>query len=155
VRSRKSDDWPYSNTVSREHFRTLSPSTERHIINLTTLGRITHAFDSVIRLDSVRGLSGTMLRHSLPTFLTLGRCGFVGVAVPAWISKLKRALRWVAERAAIRTEFSRAKVTVDLLRMAQATIRLDALDAEIDAAEEAKSGKRLARRGEKLRRSNV
>ena len=76
-----------------------------------------------------------MIAHSLPTFPTLGRCGVVGVAVLTWISKLKRAHPWVSERAAIRTEFSRAKVTVDLLRMAQATIRLDALDAEIDAVE--------------------
>jgi hypothetical protein len=30
---------------------------------------------------------------------------------------------------------------VDLLRMAEAIVRLDALDAEIDAAEEAKSEK--------------
>ncbi len=96
-----------------------------------------------------------MMRHYLPKFPTLGRGRAVGVAVMTWISKLKRAHRWVSERAAIRTEFSRAKVTVDLLRMARATIRLDALDAEIDAFEKAKSGKRLASRGEELRRSNL
>jgi hypothetical protein len=45
------------------------------------------------------------------------------------------------ERAAIKAEVTRAKETVDLLRMAEAIVRLDALDAEIDAAEEAKSEK--------------
>jgi hypothetical protein len=90
-----------------------------------------------------------MTRHSLPTFPTLAGCGVVGVAVLTWISKLKRAYRWVSERAAIRTEFRRAKETVDLLRMAQATIRLDALDAEIDAVEKAKSGKRSTMKSER------
>jgi hypothetical protein len=77
----------------------------------------------------------------LPTFLALCRCRDVSVAVQTWISKLERA-RWASERAAIRTEFSRAKEPVDLLRMAKATIQLDALDAEIDAAD---SGRRRFR----------
>ena len=49
--------------------------------------------------------------------------------------------RWASERAAIKAKVTRAKETVDLLRMAEAIVRLDALDAEIDAAEEAKSEK--------------
>lgn len=96
-----------------------------------------------------------MTRHSLPTFPTLGRCGVVGVAVLTWISKLKRAHRWVSERAAIRTEFRRAKETVDLLRLAQATIRLDALDAEFDAVEKAKSGKHSTTKQEGVSRGSI
>jgi hypothetical protein len=80
-----------------------------------------------------------MTRFSLPTFPALCRFGDISEAVRTWISKLERGKRWASERATIKAEVTRAKETVDLLRMAQAIVRLDALDAEIDAAEKAKS----------------
>jgi hypothetical protein len=45
--------------------------------------------------------------------------------------------RWAIERAAIKAEVGQAKETVDLLRMAHAVTRLDALDAEIEAVKKA------------------
>jgi hypothetical protein len=72
-----------------------------------------------------------MRRFSLPTFPhSVASDG----AVRAWISKLERAKRWVSERAAIKAEVTRAKETIDLLGMAKAITRLDALEAEIEAA---------------------
>jgi hypothetical protein len=56
-------------------------------------------------------------------------------------TNLQRARRWAAEREAIKTEVNQAKETVDLLRMAHAITRLDALDAEIGAVQQAKSVK--------------
>jgi hypothetical protein len=82
-----------------------------------------------------------MIRFPLPTFPTLCHFGDIREAVRTWISKRQRGKRWASERAAIKAEVTRAKETVDLLRMAEAIVRLDALDAEIDAAEEAKSEK--------------
>jgi hypothetical protein len=82
-----------------------------------------------------------MIRFSPPTFPALCCFGDISDAVRTWISKLQREKRWASERAAIKAEVTRAKETVDLLRMAEAIVRLDALDAEIDAAEEAKSEK--------------
>jgi hypothetical protein len=83
-----------------------------------------------------------MTRFSLRTFPALCRFGDVNEAARTWISKLERAKRWAFERAAIKAEVTRAKETVDLLRMAHAITRLDALDAEIDAVTESESGKR-------------
>ena len=82
-----------------------------------------------------------MIRFPLPTFPALYRFGDISKAVRTWISKIQREKRWASERAAVKAEVTRAKETVDLLRMAEAIVRLDALDAEIDAAEEAKSEK--------------
>jgi hypothetical protein len=72
---------------------------------------------------------------------TLRRRGDLSGAVQPWILKLERAKTWASERAAIKAEVTRAKETVDLLRMAEATVRLDALEAEIEAVEKAESGK--------------
>jgi hypothetical protein len=49
--------------------------------------------------------------------------------------KLERKRRWAAERAAIKAEGKRAKETVDLIGIARAITRLDALEAEIEAVE--------------------
>ena len=82
-----------------------------------------------------------MIRFSLATFL-LTYCADrdVGRGLRLRLSKLERAKRWAYERAAIKTEVSQAKETVDLLRMAHAITRLDTLDAEIEAAKKAESG---------------
>ena len=84
-----------------------------------------------------------MIRFSLATFL-LTYCADrdVGRGLRLRLSKLERAKRWAYERAAIKTEVSQAKETVDLLRMAHAITRLDALDAEIEATKKVESGKR-------------
>jgi hypothetical protein len=49
--------------------------------------------------------------------------------------ELEREKQWAAERAVIQAEVSRAKETVDLIRMARAFTELDALEAEIEAVE--------------------
>jgi hypothetical protein len=49
--------------------------------------------------------------------------------------ELERKKQWAAERAVIQAEVSRAKETVDLIRMARAFTELDALEAEIEAVE--------------------
>jgi hypothetical protein len=49
--------------------------------------------------------------------------------------ELERKKQWAAERAVIQAEVSRAKETVDLIRMARAFTELDALEAEIEAFE--------------------
>jgi hypothetical protein len=75
-------------------------------------------------------------------FPALFRLGDLSKAISQWISKAERAKRWASERAAIKAEVTQAKETVDLLRMAWAITRLDALDAEIDACQrKAKSEK--------------
>jgi hypothetical protein len=56
-------------------------------------------------------------------------------------TKSQRAKRWAYERAAIKAEVSQAKETVDLVRMAHAITRLDALYTEIEAVKTARSGK--------------
>jgi hypothetical protein len=53
----------------------------------------------------------------------------IGGSVRPWILKLERTSRWAAERAAIKAEIKRAKETVDLIGIAQAFTRLDALEA--------------------------
>jgi len=49
--------------------------------------------------------------------------------------ELERKTQWAAERAVIQAEVSRAKETVDLIRMARAFTELDALEVEIEAVE--------------------
>jgi hypothetical protein len=70
----------------------------------------------------------------LSIFPALFRLGGLSKAIWQW-------KRWASERVAIRAEVTRAKETVDLLRMARAITRLDALDAEIDAVRRAKRRK--------------
>jgi hypothetical protein len=41
--------------------------------------------------------------------------------------------RWTSQEAAIKAEINEAKNTFDLLRMADAIVRLDALQAEMEA----------------------
>jgi hypothetical protein len=67
----------------------------------------------------------------LSIFPALFRLGDLSKAISQWISKAEQAKRWASERAAIKAEVTQAKETVDLLRMARAITRLDALDAEI------------------------
>ena len=74
-----------------------------------------------------------MTRFFLSIFPPPFRLGDLSKAIRQLISKAERAMRWAFERAAIKVEVTRAKETVDLLRMARAITRLDALDAEIDA----------------------
>ena len=74
-----------------------------------------------------------MTRFFLSIFPVLFRLGDLSKAIWQWISEAERAKRWAFERAAIKAEVTQAKETVDLLRMAWAITRLDALDAEIDA----------------------
>ena len=62
----------------------------------------------------------------LSKFPAFFRLGDLSKAIWQW-------KRWASERAAIKAEVTQAKETVDLLRMARAITRLDALDAEIDA----------------------
>jgi hypothetical protein len=45
--------------------------------------------------------------------------------------------RWASQEAAIKAEINEAKNTLDLIRMAHAIARLDALHAEIEAASKA------------------
>jgi hypothetical protein len=69
--------------------------------------------------------------------LLLALCGRadIGRAVRSRILRLERASRWAAERATIKAEVKRAKETVDLIGIARATTRLDALEAEIEPVE--------------------
>ena len=67
-----------------------------------------------------------MTSFFLSIFPALLRLGDLSKAIWQW-------KRWASERAAIKSEVTQAKETVDLLRMAWAITRLDALDAEIDA----------------------
>ena len=48
--------------------------------------------------------------------------------------KQEQISRWASQEAAIKTEINEAKDTLDLMRMATATSRLDALHAEMEAA---------------------
>ena len=52
-----------------------------------------------------------------------------------------RTRRWAADRAAIQAEVKRAKETVDLIGIARAITRLDALEAEIDAVQKTEASK--------------
>jgi hypothetical protein len=77
------------------------------------------------------------MRPSLAFTLLLALCSRTDIrgAAQPWILKLERTRRWAAERAAIKAEVKRAKKTADLIGMARAVTRLDALEAEIDAVE--------------------
>jgi hypothetical protein len=76
-----------------------------------------------------------VIHHSLALLLAVCSRADIGGAVRPWISKLERTSRWAAERAAIKAEIKRAKETFDLIGLAQAFTRLDALEAEIEAVE--------------------
>jgi hypothetical protein len=88
-------------------------------------------------------LGVTMIHPSLALLLTLCSRTEIGAPVRPWITKLERARRWAAERAAIKAEVKQAKEKVDLIGIARATTRLDALEAEIKAVEKAKSVNRI------------
>ena len=48
--------------------------------------------------------------------------------------KPEQATPWSSQEAAIKVEITEAKKTIDLIRMAQAIARLDALHSEMEAA---------------------
>ena len=75
--------------------------------------------------------------------LLLAVCGRADIngTVRPWILKLERTRRWAADRAAIKAEVKRAKETVDLIGIARAITRLDALEAEIDAVQKTEASK--------------
>jgi len=76
-----------------------------------------------------------MIHSSLAILFAFIRRSDIGGAVRPWILELERTKQWAAERAVIQAEVSRAKETVDLIRMARAFTELDALEAEIEAFE--------------------
>ena len=92
-----------------------------------------------------------MTRFSLAMFLALCSRNAVSTAVRSCILKLERAKRWASERAAIKAEVTHAKETVDLLRMARAITRLDAVDAEIDAVRGKPNRRKVSRLREEPR----
>ena len=83
-----------------------------------------------------------MTHPSLALLLALCSPANIGGAVRPWILKLERKRRWAAERAAIKAEVKRAKETVDLIGIARAITRLDALEAEIEAIEKTEPANR-------------
>ena len=87
----------------------------------------------------------------LSIFPALFRVGDLSKAIWQWISNAERAKRWASERAAIKAEVTQAKETVDLLRMARAITRLDALDAEIDAVRGKPNRRKVSRLREEPR----
>ena len=56
--------------------------------------------------------------------------------------KLEQTSRWASQEAAIKVEINEAKKTLDLMRMAHAIARLDALHAEMEAASKSDDGHR-------------
>ena len=78
----------------------------------------------------------------LSIFQALFRLGELSKAIRQW-------KRWASERAAIKAEVTQAKETVDLLRMARAVTRLDALDGEIDAVRRQPNRRKVPRMREK------
>jgi len=50
------------------------------------------------------------------------------------IPRREQTSRWASEEAAIKAEINEAKNALDLMRMAHAIARLDALHAEIEAS---------------------
>jgi hypothetical protein len=86
--------------------------------------------------------SATVMHPSLAILLALYSPGNIGGAVRPRILKLERTRRWAAERAAIKAEAKRAKESVDLIGIAQAITRLDALEAEIEAIEKTEPANR-------------
>ena len=83
-----------------------------------------------------------LIHPSLALLLALCSRTDIGGAVRPWILKLERTRRWAAERAAIKAEVKRAKETVDLIGIARAITRLDALEAEIEAVEKTEPANR-------------
>jgi hypothetical protein len=77
----------------------------------------------------------SVIHPSLALLLAVCSRADVGGTVRPWILKLERTRRWAAERAAIKAEVKRAKETVDLIGIARAITRLDALEAEIETVE--------------------
>jgi hypothetical protein len=61
----------------------------------------------------------------------MGRQNYI--AGMAMIPKSEQTL-WASQEAAIKAEINQAKNTFDLVRMANAIVRLDALHAEMEAA---------------------
>jgi hypothetical protein len=102
-------------------------------------------FDGVIRWEGGRPASGTMTPFFPSIFPALFRLGDLSRAIWQW-------KRWASERAAIKAEVTQAKQTVDLLRMARAITRLDALDAEIDAIRKKPNRTKVSRLRESPRR---
>ena len=49
------------------------------------------------------------------------------------IPELEQTTRWASQEAAIKAEINEAKNTLDLIRMAHAIARLDALHSEMEA----------------------
>jgi hypothetical protein len=80
----------------------------------------------------------------LSIFPALFRLGDLSKTIWQW-------KRWASERAAIKAEVTQAKETVDLLRMARAITRLDALDAEIEAVRRKPNRRKVPRLREKPR----
>ena len=76
-----------------------------------------------------------MIHSSLAILFAFIRRSDIGGAVRPWILELERKKQWATDRAVIQAEVSRAKETVDLIRMARAFTELDALEAEIEAVE--------------------
>lgn len=83
-----------------------------------------------------------MIHSSLALLVALCSRSDIGGAVRPWLLRLERKKRWAAERAAIKAEVRRAKQAFDLIRIARAVTRLDALEAEIEAAAKANLAKR-------------
>jgi hypothetical protein len=87
-------------------------------------------------------VGATVIHPSLALLLALCSRTDIGGAVRPRILKLERTRRWAAERAAVKAEVKRAKKTVDLLGIARAITRLDALEAEIEAVEKTEPANR-------------
>jgi hypothetical protein len=83
-----------------------------------------------------------VVHPSLALLLALCSPANIVGAVRPWILKLERTRRWAVERAAIKAEVKRAKESVDLIGIAQAITRLDALEAEIEAVEKTEPANR-------------
>ena len=104
--------------------------------------------DSQTGSNRVMGMAGgqcpewIVIHPSLALLLALCSRTDIGGAVRPWILKLERTRRWAAERAAIKAEVKRAKETVDLIGIARAITRLDALEAEIEAVEKTEPANR-------------
>jgi len=86
--------------------------------------------------------SATVMHPSLAILLALCSPANIGGAVRPWIVKLGRKRRWADQRAAIKAEVKGAKETVDLIGIARAITRLDALEAEIEAIEKTEPANR-------------
>ena len=58
------------------------------------------------------------------------------------IPRREQTSRWASEEAAIKAEINEAKNALDLVRMAHAIARVDALHAEMEAASKSDGGHR-------------